>query len=354
MITLCKRFIYCHLIERLIDRKGEAMKYTKLGKTGLRVSRLVLGTMNFGSRVEEKDAFAIMDRALELGINFFDTANVYGSLGGGEQQHGRTEEIVGRWFAQGGHRREKVVLATKFYQQMDNTLDGPNDAPGVSAYKLYRSLAASLKRLQTDHVELYQMHHIDHGINWEEIFGAYENMIAQGKVYYAASSNFGARHLAYADAAAEKRHFLGLVSEQHFYNLLNRLPELELLPTAQDLGLGVIVWSPLAGGLLADDALSVTAGRRAERVKRLSPSQRQQIADYADLCHELGESESNVALAWILHNPAITAPIIGPSSLAQLEEAVHAVDIQLSADTLARLDKIFPGPGGPAPEAYAW
>lgn len=329
------------------------MQYTELGKTGMKVSRLVLGTMNFGSRTDEKTSFAIMDRALELGINFFDTANVYGAWGIG-QHSGYTEEIIGRWFAQGGGRREKVVLATKFYNHMENELDGPNDPAGVSAYKLYRSLDASLKRLQTDHIELYQMHHVDHTINWDEIFGAYENMIAQGKIYYAGSSNFGARHLAFADAAAEKRHFLGLVSEQHLYNLFERLPELELLPTAKDLGMGIIVWSPLEGGLLAENALGATSGRHAERASRLTDRQRKQIQDYAALCKELGESESNVALAWLLQNPAITAPIVGPRTVEQLNEAVHAVDIKLSPEILARLDEIFPGPGGSAPEAYAW
>jgi aryl-alcohol dehydrogenase-like predicted oxidoreductase len=328
------------------------MEYTQLGKTGMKVSRLVLGTMNFGTRTEEKDAYKIMDRALELGINFFDTANVYGGWNG--PHRGFTEEIIGRWFAQGGNRREKVVLATKFYNDMENELDGPNDAAGVSAYKLYRSLDASLKRLQTDHIELYQMHHIDHTINWNEIFQAYENMIAQGKIYYAGSSNFGARHLAFADKAADKRNFMGLVSEQHLYNLFERLPELELLPTAKDLDMGVLVWSPLEGGLLAEDALGAKSGRRAERAASLTPEQRQQIQEYSDLCKELGESESNVALAWVLSNPAITAPIIGPRTVEQLEEAVHAVDIKLSDETLKRLDEIFPGPGGSAPEAYAW
>lgn len=325
------------------------MKYTQLGKTGMRVSRLVLGTMNFGTRTDEATSDAIMDRALELGINFFDTANQYGG-----SHHGLTEEIIGRWFAQGNQRREKVVLATKFYNEMANAVDGPNDAAGVSAYKLYRSLDASLARLQTDHVELYQMHHIDHTANWDELFQAYETVMAQGKVYYAGSSNFGARHLAFAAAAAEKRHFLGLVSEQHLYNLTQRLPELELLPTARDLNMGVLVWSPLASGLLAENALTVKTGRRAQKAAKLSNAQRRQIEAYEALCQSIGESPSTVALAWVLHNPAITAPIVGPSSVQQLDEAVHAVELELSPATLAKLDQIFPGPGGAAPEAYAW
>lgn len=328
------------------------MEYTSLGATGMQVSRLVLGTMNFGTRTDEDESFAIMDRALELGINLFDTANVYGGWGG--PYRGFTEEIIGRWFAQGGSRREKVVLATKFYNTMDNDLDGPNDGPGVSAYKLYRSLEASLKRLQTDHIELYQMHHIDHEIDWDQTFCAYETVIAQGKIAYAGSSNFGARHLAYADAAARRRNFPGLVSEQHLYNLIQRLPELELLPTAEDLGMGVLVWSPLQSGLLSAGVLDAESGRRAERAASLSDSQREQLRAYAQLCRELGESESNVALAWLLHQPAVTAPIIGPRTVAQLDDAVRATEIALSPDVLTRLDEIFPGPGGAAPEAYAW
>ncbi|WP_265455278.1 aldo/keto reductase [Enterococcus sp. HY326] len=332
------------------------MEYTRLGNTGLKVSRLVLGTMNFGAQNTEEESFAIMDRALELGINFFDTANIYGMEINPKGHKGWSEEIIGRWFAKGEGRREKVVLATKFYLDMDNELDGPNDAAGLSAYKLYRSLDASLKRLQTDHVELYQMHHIDPKINWDEIYGAFETMIASGKIYYAGSSNFGARHLAYAKAAADKRNFLGLVSEQHRYNLLSRLPELELLPAAKELGVGVVVWSPLQRGLLANDVLNpaIKTGRRAESIAKLSEIEKHQLVDYRELCQALGESESNIALAWLLANPAVTAPIIGPRTVEQLEEAVRATEIVLSEATLNRLDEIFPGPGGAAPEAYGW
>ncbi|RRK09765.1 aldo/keto reductase [Lactiplantibacillus garii] len=329
------------------------MQNTYLGRSGLRVSRLCLGTMNFGTRTSQAEAFKIMDRALELGINFFDTADVYGPA----NHHGLTEEIIGNWFALGNHRRERVVLATKTYEPMDDSLAGPNDARGISAYKIYRHLDASLRRLQTDHVELYQMHHVDPRTNWNEIYGALENVIQQGKVYYVGSSNFGARHLAYAKAAADNRHFLGLISEQHRYNLLCRLPELEVLPAAQEIGMGVLTWSPLAGGLLADHLLSGNPdpqSRRAAAVKNLTAAQRVQFQRYADLCADLEESESTIALAWLLANPAVTAPVIGPRTVAQLEHLVHALDVHLSEDVLAELDEIFPGPGGAAPEAYAW
>ncbi|MFD1432318.1 aldo/keto reductase [Lacticaseibacillus yichunensis] len=331
------------------------MQYTTLGHTGLRVSRLCLGTMNFGPRTSEEEADAIMDRALELGINFFDTANVYGGGKGGHQ--GWTEEIIGRWFQQGGGRREKTVLATKLYGEMHDPLMGPNDAAGVSAYKIYRSLDDSLRRLQTDHVELLQMHHIDEAINWNEVYGAFENVIAQGKTYYVGSSNFGARHLAYAKAEANNRHFLGLVAEQHKYSLLCRLPELEVLPAVRELGMGLIVWSPLAGGLLAENILHPDDdpnSRRSQAAKALSEAQRTQLEGYEALCQELGESQSTVALAWLLQNPAVTAPIIGPRTIDQLEAAVHALDVELTPDVLARLDQLFPGPGGQAPQAYAW
>ncbi len=330
------------------------MQYTYLGRTGLKVSRLCLGTMNFGPRTDEKEAFAIMDKALDSGVNFFDTANVYGNPNNGHS--GWTEEIMGRWFAQGGGRREKVVLATKVYGDMNDENDGPNGPRGLSAYKIRRHLEGSLKRLQTDHVELYQMHHIDRHAPWEEVWGAFEALVNQGKIYYAGSSNFGARHLAYAQAMADKRNFLGLVSEQHKYSLVCRLPELEVLPAAQELGLGVIPWSPLGGGLLSGNALTPVAGsvRAADAAKNLTGSQRAQLEAYAALCKELGESESNVALAWLLSNPAVTAPIIGPRTLEQFENSLRAVEIVLSDDVLSKLDEIFPGPGGAAPEAYAW
>ncbi len=327
------------------------MKYANMGRTGMKVSQLCLGTMNFGGYTEEKDAFAIMDRALEAGVNFFDTANVYGGPG----NHGRTEEILGRWFAQGGKRRERVVLATKVYGDMEDDVDGPNRPRGLSAYKIRRHLDASLKRLQTDHVELYQMHHIERNATWDEIWGAFEAIVAQGTVDYIGSSNFAGWHITQAQAAAKERHFLGLVSEQHKYNLLCRLPELEVLPAAQAHGIGVIPWSPLNGGMLNGKLMNAPAGSRNEqRAASLTEADRAQLTAYGKLCAELGESEANVALAWLLANPAVTAPIIGPRTLEQFEESLRAMEIQLPDDFMKELDKIFPGPGGHAPEAYAW
>lgn len=332
------------------------MKYKALGRTGMKVSRLCLGTANFGPYVDEKEAFAIMDRALEVGINFFDTGNKYGGVDDNDiTHHGLTERMIGRWFAQGGGRREKVILATKVYAPMYDENDGPNDDCGLSLYKIRRHIEGSLKRLQTDHIELYQMHHVDMSITWEECWGAFEPLVNQGKIDYVGGCNFGARHLAYAQAAAEKRNFLGLVCEQHRYSLMCRLPELEVLPAVQDLGLGLILWGPMHGGMLSGNVLNPSPNSRGERLlKTLTTVQRTQLEEYSKLCAELGESGATIALAWLLANPAVTAPLIGPRTIGQLEASLRALEITLTPDVMERLDEIFPGPGGPGPEAYAW
>lgn len=321
------------------------MKYTYLGKSGMKVSRLCLGTMNFGAKTGEEEAFKIMDRALDAGINYFDTANSYGK-GSNGGYYGLTEEIIGRWFSQGGGRRESIVLGTKVYDEIEDKYDGPNGGRGLSAYKIRRHMEGSLKRLQTDHVEIYQMHHIDRNVTWDELWGIMEILVQQGKAYYIGSSNFAGHHIAYAQAMAEKRNFLGLISEQHKYNLLNRIPELEVLPAAKAHGLGVVAWSPLGGGMLN--------GKGLNRDLSGQPERKRQLEEYSKLCKEFGESEADVALAWLLSNPAVTAPIIGPRTLEQLENTLRAVEIELPEDVLKRLDEIFPGPGGEAPEAYAW
>jgi aryl-alcohol dehydrogenase-like predicted oxidoreductase len=326
------------------------MEYRSLGKSGLKVSRLTLGTMNFGVDTEESEAFRIMDAALDAGINFFDTANIYGW----GSNAGRTEEIIGRWFAQGGGRREKVVLATKFYGEMNDPHDGPNTHAGLSAYKMRRHLEGSLRRLQTDHIELYQMHHVDRNVTWDELWEAFRIHIGSGKIGYVGSSNFAGRDIVKAQYEAQKQHTLGLVSEQHKYSLLCRLPELEVLPAAQEHGLGVIAWSPLDGGLLSGNALKPVAGSKRASNAEHAEKHRAQLEAFAALCAELGESEANVALAWTLVHPAMTGPIIGPRTLEQLENSLRVVEIVLDEAALQRIDEIFPGPGGSAPQAYAW
>jgi len=330
--------------------EGFILEYTYLGRTGLRVSRLCLGTMNFGVDTDEKTAFRIMDEALDAGINFFDTANIYGW---GENA-GATESIIGKWFSQGGQRREKIVLATKVYEPISDPNDGPNDVRGLSLYKIRRHLEGSLRRLQTDHVELYQMHHIDRRTPWDEIWEAFETQVRSGKVDYIGSSNFAGWHLVKAQAAAEKRNFMGIVTEQHKYSLLERTAEMEVLPAARDLGLGVVAWSPIAGGLLGGHALKDNVGTRTAKRADLIEKHRTQLERFSALCKELGESEANVALAWILANPDLTAPIIGPRTIEQLRDVIKVVEISLEEDILRELNEIFPGPGGETPEVYAW
>jgi aryl-alcohol dehydrogenase-like predicted oxidoreductase len=323
------------------------MQYTHLGRSGLEVSRLCLGTMNFGPETTEPDSFAIMDKALEHGINFFDTANVYGW----KQGEGITEQIIGRWFAQGGGRREKVVIATKLYGSMS---DWPNDTK-LSARNIRLACDASLKRLQTDFIDVYQMHHVDRDTPWDEIWEAFETLRAQGKILYAGSSNFAGWHLAKAQEAAGRRHYTGLVSEQSIYNLLVRDVELEVLPAAQDYGLGVIPWSPLQGGLLGGVVRKEREGSRrtSDRAKEQLEKHRPAIEAYEDLCESLGEEPAHVGLAWLLAQPAVTAPIIGPRTMDQLDGTMRALEIELSDKTLAELDEIFPG-HKTAPEDYAW
>lgn len=323
------------------------MQFVHLGRSGLKVSRLCLGTMNFGPETSEADSFRIMDRALELGINFFDTANVYGwKLG-----EGWTEQILGHWFAQGDGRREKVVLATKVYGRMG---DWPNQAR-LSALHIKRSCEDSLRRLRTDRIDLYQMHHVDRESPWEEIWQAMEQLCREGKVLYVGSSNFAGWHLAQAQELAKRRHFLGLVSEQSLYNLNERTIELEVIPACEAYGIGLIPWSPLARGLLAGALQPATVGRRAdEELRKDIEKYRSRLESYETLCGKLGERPADVAMAWLLHQKAVTAPIIGPRTLEQLEGSLRSLDLTLSQETLKRLDDIFPGPGGPAPEAYAW
>ena len=322
------------------------MDVTHLGRTGLRVSQICLGTMNFGPETEEAESHRIIDRSLDLGINFLDTANVYGW---GENK-GRTETIVGRWLAQ-GNRRDRVVVATKVYGSM---YDGPNGGK-LSAYHIRRACEDSLRRLQTDRIDLYQMHHVDRETPWEEIWQAMDLLVAQGKVLYVGSSNFAAWNIAQANEIASRRGGLGLVSEQSLYHLGARTIELEVVPACRAYRVGILPWSPLGGGLLGGALKKVTSGRRAgERIQKEVEKHRAKLEAYEALCDEMGEKPAVVALAWLLQRPGVTAPIVGPRTVDQLEDAVRAEKLKLSSEVLSRLDAIWPGPGGQAPEAYAW
>jgi aryl-alcohol dehydrogenase-like predicted oxidoreductase len=342
------------------------MEYTQLGRTGLKVSRLVLGTMNFGPQTGEADSHAIMDAALAAGINFFDTANIYGLDGrDGRQVHkGLTEEILGRWFAQGGGRRDKVVLATKVYGNVTN--DGkawheqswPNH-DHLSALNIRREVEASLRRLRTDHIDVYQFHHVDRATGWDEIWQAIDVLVQQGKILYAGSSNFAGWHIAQAEEAAARRGSLGLVSEQCLYNLVERRAEADVVPAAQAYGLGLIPWSPLHQGLLGGalrkeregGGIRTSVGRSAAGLA--DPAVRARVQAYEDLCDKHGLAPGEVALAWLLTRPGVTGPIVGPRTPAHLASALRAVRLELSTAFLADLDAVFPGPG-PSPESFAW
>lgn len=332
------------------------MQYTNLGRSGLRVSRLCLGTMNFGPYTSEADAHSIMDFAHEHGLNFFDTANNYGRTPGqvgndANSGAGTTEEIIGRWFAAGGGRRERTVLATKAYSPMS---DLPNDGK-LSALNIRRSLDASLRRLQTDYVDLFQFHHIDRSTPWDEIWQAIDVAISQGKVLYVGSSNFAGWHLAQAQASAERAGLIGLQSEQSLYNLIIRDIELEVIPAALNYGIGILPWSPIEGGLLGGvvqreaDSARRNADRNQQRLEQFRP----QLTAYEKLCAELGHHPALVALAWLLHQPAVTAPITGPRTVDQLATSLQALEIQLDPESLTHLDTIFPG-YRTAPENYSW
>ena len=328
------------------------MDYRHLGRTGLRVSPLILGTMNFGELTDEASAFRIMDEALDAGINHCDAAGVYGGpqKPDMEKGYGISEEIIGRWLSKSG-KRDRIVLATKVYQPMET---GPNDKY-LSAYHIRRACEASLKRLGTDHIDLYQMHHVDPDTPWAEVWQAMEQLIREGKITYVGSSNFAAWNVVQAQYEAEKLGLLGLASEQSLYNLTQRTIELEMIPTLRAMGVGLIPWSPVGQGLLTGILAKHDEGRRSsDKLTQQLEQVRPQVEQYEALCREIGAEPQHVALAWLLHNPVVTAAITGPRTLDQLRDNIAALDVTLSEETLKRLDKIWPGPGGEAPMAYAW
>ena len=327
------------------------MTYGHLGRSGVIVSRIGLGTMNFGYTVDESSSFAVMDAAVDAGINFFDTADVYGGPQTPEMKkgYGIAEETVGRWLKHSGHR-DDIVLATKVYQPMGL---GPNDRR-LSAYHIRRACEASLRRLQTDHIDMYQMHHVDRATPWEEIWQAMEQLVREGKISYVGSSNFAAWDVALAQSAASARHFLGLTSEQSLYNLAIRAVEMEMIPALRHLGIGLLPYSPLHAGLLAGMLEDLAEGRisDASTLARIEPH-RDQLEAYEGLCRELGTKPADMALAWLLHNPVVSSAIVGALTIAELQADLRALSVQLDADIAERLNQIWPGPGE-APQAYAW
>lgn len=325
------------------------MKYQRLGRSGLYVSKICLGTANFGTGsssgagdwgvVAEKEAFAIMDYALDNGIQFFDTANVYG----GREHRGLTETIIGRWFQQGGLRRERVVLGTKVGRVFEQSIvDGPNNVEGLSLYKIRRHVEESLKRLQTDHVELLQMHKPDSLTPWDEIWEAFEGLVRDGKVDYVGSSNHSAWQIMKAQECAHQRGFMGLVNEQHLYTPMSRMAEEELLPMAKDQGIGITIYSPLFRGFLGVDAQNPNARAMSAECKWLFERWHDKAVRFSSLCREIGESEACVTLAWELAHPEVTSVIVAPTSIKDLEELLRAVEIELDDETMDTIDNIFP------------
>ena len=326
------------------------MQARKLGNTGLTIGPLGLGSVNFSWLTDEADSFAILDKAFEAGINFLDTSDNYNA--------GESETLIGRWFGQGGCRREKTVLATKVFSppmewgssdpiRRTGSWVGPNQR-GLSAKHIREACDASLKRLNTDYIDLYQMHHVDRATRWEEIWQAMELLVQQGKVLYVGSSNFAGWHIAQAQELARQRHFLGLASEQSVYNLMKRTVELEVIPACRSYGMAFLPYSPLAGGMLGGRPTQNERGRRT--FLRHSDS----LDAYDALCQSIDQRPADVALAWLSRQPGVTAPIVGPRTMAQFDANLAALDIVLSSEFLAKLNELFPGPGGAAPEAYAW
>lgn len=321
------------------------MQYAHLGRSGLLVSRICLGTLNFGFKTEEADAHRMMAFAHDQGINFFDTSNVYGT----KDFNGpaKSEMIIGNWFAGDKSRRDKTVLATKLYQPQGSW---PNESK-LSAFHIRQACEDSLRRLKTDRIDLYQMHHVDRDTPWEEIWEAMTVLRMQGKILYVGSSNFAGWHIAQAQEAAKARHFMGLVSEQAIFSLAVRDIEQEVIPAAQHYGVGVLAWSPLHRGMLTGVlGLDQSRGRYTDAHLDKFHGQLQQ---YEALCKEIGAVPSQVALAWVLSRPGITGPVIGPSRIPQVEDAIAALDLKLGDEVMKRLDAIFPG-YKTSPEQFAW
>lgn len=318
------------------------MQYVNLGKSGLKVSRLCLGMMSYGTRtwrewvLDEKEAMPFVQRALEAGINFFDTADVY-SLG-------ESERITGSLLKHFGVKRENVVVATKVYQQMS---DDPNDR-GLSRKHIMDSIDRSLKRLQMDYVDLYQIHRWDYSTPIEETLDALNDVVRAGKARYIGASSMFAWQLMKALAVSEARGYARFVSMQNHYNLAYREEEREMIPLCLDQGLGIIPWSPMARGFFAGNRKRGGGGAtlRAQN-DPFADSLYFRESDFAvaervaEVAKERGVSGPQIALAWLLNKPHITAPIIGATKMEHLDQAVAALEIKLSEEECRRLEEPY-------------
>lgn len=320
------------------------MEFRSLGRTGLTVSEICLGTMTFGNQTDEPEAFAIMDVAAEAGVNFLDTADVY-PLGGTLETVGRTEEIVGKWLK---GKRDRFVLATKCTAPVG---PGPNDR-GSSRRHILQAVDASLRRLQTDYIDLYQMHHVDTGTPMEEIVRTLDDLVRAGKVRYVGVSNYPAWRMALMLGIADRHGWERLASDQPRYNLLFREIETEIVPLCQHEGLGILPYNPLAGGFLTG---RYRKGQEAEEgtrfaLARAGPIYQQRywqdaqfdaVERLRDFFEQRQRSLTQVALAWVLGRPGITSAILGASRAEQLHETLPAVKLKLTSEELAFCDQIW-------------
>jgi len=315
------------------------MDYKFLGRTGVEVSPLALGCMMFGDRTAPEDSYAIIDRALDAGLNFLDTSNSYG--------RGRSEEVTGEGLARNG-RRNQVVLATKYYIRVG---EGPN-MMGSSRRFIIEQCEKSLRRLKTDWIDIYQQHRPNPGTAIDETLRALDDLVTSGKVRYIGTSTFAAWQVVEALWASERHHLNRFVTEQPPYNIFERRIERELIPMAQTYGIAILPWSPLAAGLLTgkythenpspeDSRYARWPGRPLERARWVNPVY-DAVEQLKPLAEKHGVTLSQFALAWVMHQPGVTSPIIGPRTMEQLEDNLKALEVKLTEDDFKTVDRIVP------------
>ncbi len=339
----------------MVNIKEDDMDYVNLGQTGLKVSRICLGMMTYGSSqwrpwvLDEADARPIVQRAVELGVNFFDTADMYSA--------GVSEELTGK-FLREFTRRDEVVIATKVFFPVDAAFQGANaessppppNTAGLSRKHIFSAVEASLERLGTDFIDLYQIHRWDHRTPIEETMEALHDLVKSGKVRYIGASSMYAWQFAKAQHIARSKGMVRFVSMQNHYNLIYREEEREMIPLCRDMGVALIPWSPLARGFLAGNRTpdDISAGRTTRaKTDDFAQTLYYQEDDFAvvnrlsELASQRGESNARIAYAWLLHQPGLTAPIVGASKIAHIEEAVAATQVKLSADEIERLESLY-------------